>query len=215
MQTFRDMTAYIDIHVAESRIADSLLLLILLLILLAVVISIVVYLKRRQVWERFASKHGLRIHRELGEARVSGILHGRPFELSTGDVSSDAGEFGVEVVLVSAAIHGKLPEGFVAESNRPETESEEAAQPSVVLEDASGYRMEIHGHREEEVEAYLNASRKETLLALARLGEGGSSGVAEGRVYVQKREILSTLETLEHEVQELLSVAEALDTAGR
>jgi hypothetical protein len=173
--------------------------------------------RRRNVWRRFARRHGLRAVKGATSPRLEGVITGRPFALTMTSGGSDSEELGIVDVEMSLGLHGTLPAGLeiedatglIGEAQRVLEEhgfatGDEDFDRSVVVRgaDAPG------------IVAYLTPDRRRAFRELVERHSTGEVGLAAGCIYLRDRELLSRIEDLESRLAVLVHLAPALDASG-
>lgn len=183
---------------------------------LGIVISVVMNRRRRSIWTRFARRRGWRLGDGPEGLEVRGSSGGRRYELCVSPESSDTGELGMQVVRMSAELHGELPAGFelhelqgllgqaggALEEGRIETDAAFDAIAAVKAESAA------------EANRYLDKERKSALADLIVKSGPAFAGIERGAVYLEERDMVSRLETIEEYYSLLQQAAPILD-AGK
>lgn len=191
-----------------------------LVLALCAVAAISAYLlrRRRDVWKRFARRHGLRVVEapSFGAPRLEGTVEGRRIALYAEEGGSDTGDMGFEVVTFRMKLVGAVPAGLeVAPGGvRGEIEKLAGAADVELGDEKFDSAVRVDADDPERLAAYLTRRRRRAVLELLALPHIEEAGVAEGAVYVTQREMISDLENLERRFRELLSLARRLDGAS-
>lgn len=177
--------------------------------------------RRSNCWRTLARRHHLTFEptsREGGTMNhplVHGTIDGRPFRLYAADAGSDNDLLGAAEVVMSLGVHGDLPEKLsvtqadgVVGAARRHLDSE-ASIPT--YSEFFDHQVLVHGSDPHSIQQYLNPERRAALIEFFARDGFEYSGISDGMVFIQDREMLTNEERLEAWMRMLRRVAPKLD----
>lgn len=165
--------------------------------------------RRRDVWRRFAARHGLELGADGdGRPTVGGGLDGRRVTVAVSRESSDTGVLGVEVV--ELAVETAAPAPATLDVRRRPLAGEIAERDGVETGDERFDRLaKVSCDDPDVARRFLGPRRREALAALLDLD--AAAGLEGRRLYVRRRRAVSRLGSLEADLELLRRTAARLE----
>jgi hypothetical protein len=170
--------------------------------------------RRRDVWRRFARRHGLRVTGAEAIPALNGMVDGREFSLRGVSGGSDAEELGIVEIEMSLGVRGPFPAdleiedatGVIGEAQRV------LAERTLITGDEDFDRASVVRCADpERARTWLNERRRRAFLDLEGRHSSDEVGLAQGRLYLRDRELVSRLEDLESRLALLREATPAFD----
>ena len=182
-------------------------------IAVAVVVSIALNRRRKDIWNRFAKRHGLAIVDSEDRLMLHGEIADSPIEISIVDESSDSGTLGVQVIEISTPVPN-LPDGLVVESAPGIVGTLRKALESAATEtgDENFDRLTVvQCENESAAVDYLTPVRKNAIASLIEQVTPAFVDLEVGALRIEDREMFSRIERLEERTRDLLNCATVLN----
>jgi len=171
-------------------------------------------LRRKSVWERFARRYRLAYLDTPQDLAVEGTIDGRPFALRVTKDSSDTGLLGIESVLMTLDLHGSLPEGLeVSQGGRFLAEVHQALDASDIQTGDEEFDQQalVKGSDAAKAIDYLTPDRKDAVRTLLSVADCWNSGLRDGAVFFEDRNLAEMPVQLHRRLRLLRDVAPYLD----
>lgn len=196
------------------ELAGLVLTVIVILIAVVVFVSLALLRGRRRVWSRFASRHGLTYASDAAGVTLDGTIHDRPFRLFTPHTSSDDGDLGIQEVRMELGLRGNLPpdtvisraQGWVGALDRIAK-----AEAITTGDEQFDQAVLVQSRAAEQAMGYLTPARRELIRTLASDANADDAGIEDNVVFIQDREMLTSLDRIEARLQLMLRLAPGLD----
>jgi hypothetical protein len=193
----------------------SLIIVVAVAVGLALMFWIASRLKNRRVraWRGFARRHGLSYQQasETGLPVLEGSVDGRPFRLRC---LPDGSEDAVETVEMSMALNGSLPRDLFVHRCGQTIQGLADILGADTLDTGDqtfDQEVAVHASDQEEALSYLTDKRKQALQELLSENSVNAAGIGSGTIFVQDRQMWTSTDRLEHQLQSLRSAAPVLD----
>ena len=175
----------------------------------AAVATVALRRRRRDVWRRFAGRHGLELGRAGdGVSRIEGTIGGRRVRVEPSSESSDTGVLGVELVELSLGTSAPAPPDL------------RIRQRAVTMHAVGGGELETGDERFDRIahvecddpdaaRRFLGEGRRDALVAL--LDVDAMAGLEGPRLYVRRRRAVARLGVLEADLALLRRTADRIE----
>jgi hypothetical protein len=187
---------------------------VLTLIAVAVVVSAALLRGRRQVWARFARRHGFDYSTDAARIEVRGIIDNRGLRLFTPDESSDVGELGIQEVRMQVGLHGQLPPGIHISRLAGWAGASEslAGLPAISTGDEQfDQQVFVQSEDPDRARRYLTPERRELVLKLVSDSQANDAGLDGASLFIADREMIADQRRIDERLRLLLSLAPGLD----
>ncbi len=191
---------------------------VITLIAVITFVSVAIIRSRRRTWGRFARRHGLTYDSDAAGITVQGTIQQRPFRLFTPGTSSDNGPLGIQEVRMELGLRGHLPpdtvisrvQGWIGAVDRIAE-----AEACATGDEQFDHLVLVQSRAAQHALQYLTPARRELIRTLASDAKADDAGIEDSVVFIQDREMLTSLDRLEERLYLMLRLASGLDAVDQ